>query len=564
MFIRSATRSAICAAVLLLCQPRAALAADATPDQGDKTAAAPAAQDLASRLDATIAPYFQPDAPGATVIVAKDGKTVLRRAYGMADTTKGVKMTPEMVLRIGSMTKQFTATGILLLADEGKLSVDDEIGKYLPDYPTQGRKITIEHLLTHTSGIVSYTGKPGFPQRAPQDTTVAAQIDSFKNDPLQFEPGSQWRYNNSGYYLLGAIIEKVSGMPYPKFVQERIFVPLGMTHTAYEGYERSKWPGAAGHSPLDKGFGPARQLGKNQSYAAGELVSTVDDLAKWDAAIAAGKLLKPATWQRAFTSYRLADGKDSHYGYGWEMSLVQGEPAIGHSGSTRGFRSYGLRIPSKGLYVAVLTNSDAGTVVPDVVTRRAAAVAIGKPFPEFREVALDAVSLDAVAGVYTFEKDTQRVFRRDGEYLSLQRPGRGPLVLKAMAPDTFFVPDTVDWFVFQRDAAGKASGVTYHQDGRALVHVRSGEAPPPRVVAKIADAAFDAHLGRYQIQPGMVLEVVRDGRRYFVQPQGQRRLEIFPLSETRFFARDVEAEISFEEGNMVFRQGSRSHTGRRI
>lgn len=166
MLIRSATRSALCAAVLLLCQPHPALAADATPDQGDKTAAAPAAQDLASRLDATIAPYFQPDAPGATVIVAKDGKTVLRRAYGMADTTKGVKMTPEMVLRIGSMTKQFTATGILLLADEGKLSVDDEIGKYLPDYPTQGRKITIEHLLTHTSGIVSYTGKPGFPQRA--------------------------------------------------------------------------------------------------------------------------------------------------------------------------------------------------------------------------------------------------------------------------------------------------------------------------------------------------------------------------------------------------------------
>lgn len=552
------TRNAACAAVLILCQPQAVLAAQETAPLTR------AEKDLAFRLHATLAAYFPPDAPGATVIVAKDGKTVLRRAYGMADTTKGVKMTPEMVLRIGSMTKQFTATGILLLADEGKLSVDDEIGKYLPDYPTQGRKITIEHLLTHTSGIVSYTGKPGFPQRAPQDTTVAAQIDSFKNDSLQFEPGSQWRYNNSGYYLLGAIIEKVSGMPYPKFVQERIFVPLGMTYTAYEGYERSKWPGAAGHSPLDKGFGPARQLGKNQSYAAGELVSTVDDLAKWDAAVAAGKLLKPATWQRAFTSYRLADGKDSHYGYGWEMSLVQGKPVIGHSGSTRGFRSYGLRIPSKGLYVAVLTNSDAGTVVPDVVTRRAAAVAIGKPFPEFREVALDAASLDAVAGVYTFEKDTQRVFRRDGEYLSLQRPGRGPLVLKAMAPDTFFVPDTVDWFVFQRDAAGKASGVTYHQDGRALVHVRSGEAPPPRVVAKIADAAFDAHLGRYQIQPGMVLEVVRDGRRYFVQPQGQRRLEIFPLSETRFFARDVEAEISFEEGNMVFRQGSRSHTGRRI
>lgn len=553
-------RTATCAAVLLLCQPHSAFAQDKAP-------AARAAQELATRIDATIAPYFQPEAPGGAVLVVKDGKTVLRKAYGMADTAKGVKMRPEMALRIGSMTKQFTAAAILLLADEGKLELDDEITTYLPDYPAQGRKITIEHLLTHTSGIVSYTGRPGYAQRAPQDTTVSAQIDSFKNEPMQFEPGSSWRYNNSGYYLLGAIIEKVSGLPYHRFLEQRIFVPLGMNNTAYEGYERSAWPSAAGHSPLDKGFGAARPLGRNQSYAGGELVSTVDDLGKWDAAISAGKLLKPATWQRAFASYRLSDGKDSHYGYGWELTLIQGEPAAGHSGSTRGFRSYGLRLPAKGVYVAVLTNSDGGTVVPDVVARRAAAVAIGKPLPEFKEVALDAASLDAVAGVYTLDKETQRVFRRDGEFLSMQRSGRGPLVLRAMSANEFFVPDTADWFVFQREGgngAGKASGVTYHQDGRALVHTRSGEAPPPRIVARIADSAFDAHAGRYEIQPGMVFEVTRGGSRYFVQPTGQRRVEIFPLSDTRFFARDVDAEISFENGGLHFKQGSRSFTGRRM
>ncbi|MCC2954966.1 beta-lactamase family protein [Massilia sp. IC2-477] len=553
MFIRTA----ICSAALLLCLPHAAFAQE-------KASATRSAQDLATRLDATIAPYFQPDAPGATVIVVKDGKTVLRKAYGMADTSKNIKMTPEMALRIGSMTKQFTATAILLLADEGKLSLQDEITKFLPDYPTQGKKITIEHLLTHTSGIVSYTGKPGYPQRAPQDTTVAAQIDSFKNEPMQFEPGSAWRYNNSGYYLLGAIIEKVSGQPYHQFVEQRIFVPLGMNHTAYEGYERGAWPTAAGHSLGEKGFGPARTLGKNQSYAAGELVSTVDDLAKWDAAIAGNKLLQPATWQRAFTSYRLSDGKDSNYGYGWELTLIQGEPTIGHSGSTRGFRSYGLRLPAKGVYVAVLTNGDSGTVVPDVVARRAAAVAIGKPLPEFKEVALDAASLDAVAGVYTQDKDTQRVLRRDGEFLALQRAGRGPLVLKAMSPNEFFIPDTADWIAFQRDGSGKATGMTYYQDGRTLVHKRSGEAPPPRIVAKIADAAFDAHVGRYEIQPGMVFEVQREGSRYFVQPSGQRRVEIFPLSETRFFARDVDAEIGFEAQGLMFKQGSRSFTGRKL
>ena len=558
-------RTALCAAALLLCQPHAALAAALTSDNvQDKTSLTRADKDLAFRLHATIAPYFPPDAPGATVLVVKDGKTLLRTAYGMADTGKGVKMTPDMALRIGSMTKQFTATAILMLVDEGKMALNDPITKYLPDYPTQGKTITIEHLLTHTSGIVSYTGKPGFSQGAAKDTTVAAVIDSFKNDPLQFEPGSTWRYNNSGYYLLGAIIEEVSGQPYHAFLEQRIFAPLGMAHTAYEGHERSQWPSAAGHTLADKGFGAARTLGKNQSYAAGELVSTVDDLAKWDAAIAGNKLLKPETWQRAFTSYRLSDGKDSNYGYGWEMTLIQGEPTIGHSGSTRGFRSYGLRLPAKGVYVAVLTNGDAGTVVPDVVARRAAAVAIGKPLPEFREVALSAAALDAVAGVYTLDKDTQRTFRRDGDVLSMQRAGRAPLVLKAMSANEFFVPDTVDWFVFQRDGSGKATGVTFYSDGRALAHVRSGEAPPPRIVAKIADAAFDAHLGRYELQPGMVMEVVREGQRYFVQPSGQRRLEIFPLSETRFFARDVDAEISFEDRNLMFKQGTRSFTGRRI
>jgi hypothetical protein len=148
-----------------------------------------------------------------------------------------------------------------------------------------------------------------------------------------------------------------------------------------------------------------------------------------------------------------------------------------------------------------------------------------------------------------------------------QRSGRGPLVLKAMSANEFFVPESTDWLVFQREGghpAGKVTGVIYHQDGRALPHTRSGEAPPPRIVAKILHTAFDAHVGRYEIQPGMVMDVQRDGSRYFVQPTGQRRVEIFPLSETRFFARDVDAEISFEGQGVTFKQGSRLFTGRRI
>lgn len=550
-------RFAMCAAVLLLCHPHAALAQD-------KTGSTLAAQDLPSRIDAAIAPYFKADAPGATVIVLKDGKPLLRQAYGMADTAKGVKMTPENALRLGSITKQFTATAILLLHDEGKLSVDDDITKHLPDYPTRGKKISIEHLLTHTSGIASYTGKPGYALNMAQDLSVAQMIDSFKNDPLDFEPGSQYRYNNSGYFLLGAIIEKISGQSYAAFLEQRIFKPLGMKDTYYEGMGRSKAPVAAGHTRSGSGYGPARPLSMTQPYAAGSLVSTVDDLAKWDAAVAAGRLLKPASWQRAFSAYVLKDGKPTTYGYGWGLSQVQGEAAIGHSGGINGFTSYALRLPEQKLYVAVLTNSDAGPANPGVVARKAAAVAIGKPYREFREAKIDGAALDAVAGIYEVEKGVQRVFRRDGDGLLMQRTGMPPVAVKAASSTEFFMPGALDWFEFQRGADGKVTAVTHHQDGKPLVNPRTGDAPPVRQAVKIANASFDTRVGRYELAPGFVLELTREGDRYFAQATGQGKLEIFPMSETAFFSRQVDAEISFEGQTLVLKQGGRSTPGRKL
>ncbi|MCA1855777.1 serine hydrolase [Massilia oculi] len=556
-------RSAICAAALLLCHPYAAFAQDAS-------ASTLAQQDLASRIDAALAPYFRPEMPGATVIVVTDGKTVLRRAYGMADTAQGVPMTPDMALRLGSITKQFTAAAILLLQEEGKLSVSDDITRHLPDYPTRGKRITIEHLLTHTSGIASYTGKPDYVNRMAQDLTVAQMIDSFKNDPLDFEPGSQYRYNNSGYFLLGAIIERISGQPYHAFLEQRIFTPLGMLDTYYEGFGHGKAPVAAGHTRGATGFGPAKPLSMSQPYAAGSLVSTVDDLARWDAAIGAGRLLKPASWQRAFTSYRLDDGKPTNYGYGWDVSKVQGETAMGHGGGINGFSTHALRFPDQKVYVAVLTNSDSGPANPAVVARKAAGIAIGKPYRELREVALDGSALDAFSGAYGIEKGTQRVFRRSGEVLTMQRSGRPPVMLKAASATEFFVPGALDWYAFQRDAGGKVTAVTHHQDGNTVPYPRSGDAAPARQAVKIANASFDARAGRYELAPGFVLELTRDGDRYFAQATGQGRLEIFPMSETAFFSQQVDAEISFEqvagrEGQtLVLKQGGRSTPGRKL
>ena len=560
-------RTAICAAVLLLCQPQAALAQD-TAAHPARTA--PGAEELASRIDGAVAPYFQADAPGATVIVVKDGKTVLRKAYGKADVQNGVAMTPDTVLRLGSITKQFTAVGILMLMEEGKLALGDNITQHLPDYPAQGKKITIEHLLTHTSGIPSYTGKPGFMSRMTQDLSVTQMVDSFKNDPLEFEPGSRYRYNNSGYFLLGAIIEKISGQPYARFMEQRIFVPLGMQHTAYEGFERSKGARAAGHTRTDKGFGPSQPLSMSQPYAAGSLVSTVDDLARWDAALQGGKLLKPASLQRAFSAYRLSDGTDTGYGYGFEVGQVQGVPMVGHGGGINGFSTYALRLPEQDLYVVVLANSDSGPVSPGVVARKAAGVAIGKPYREFTEVALPPAALDGLAGTYEVEKGVQRVFRREGDGLVMQRTGRGKVALKPLSATEFFMPASLEYFEFKRDAKGAVTHVVQHTEGKALVQPRSGEVPAARQAVKIANAAFDTRVGRYELSPGFVLELTRDGDRYFAQATGQGKLEIFPSSDTQFFAREVDAEISFEPvagqagQTLVLKQGGRTLPGRRL
>ena len=554
--------SAVAVAVVLLSNPMLALA------QQPATKAA-AVQQLPAKLDALFAPHYKATDPGATVIVVKDGKPVFRKAYGAANLDSKTPMTPDTVLRLGSITKQFTAVAILMLADEGKLALNDPITRFFPDYPTGGKVITVEHLLTHTSGIASFTGKPNYVANMAKDLRVSQMIDNFKNDPLQFEPGTDYRYNNSGYFLLGAIIEKVSGQTYASFLEQRIFTPLGMKDTAYEGSERGKAPRAAGYSAKEKGYGPTAPLSMTQPYAAGALVSTVDDLARWDAAIAAGKLLKPATWKLAFTPYMLTPEKSTEYGYGWHVGTLQGTPVIDHGGGINGFRTYALRLPEQKIFVAVLANADSGNADPGVLAKKAAALAMGKPFIEPKEIALDAKALDAFAGVYDTDGPEKRsIANRDGT-LMMARGDRAPVALKAYSKNGFFVPGTLARFEFERDAQGKASHITVDNEGNRVRSARIGDAPAERATVKIDNASFDAWAGNYQLAPQFALAVSREGDRYYAQATGQRKIEIFPASDSVFFSRDVNAEIRFEKGEggapmLALHQGGQITRGARV
>ena len=185
-------------------------------------------------IDSMLTALYPAAEPGAAILVARDGQVLMRKAYGAASVELGVPLRPEHVFRLGSITKQFTAVALLMLVDEGKVALDDEITRFFPDYPTHGHRITVEHLLTHTSGIQSYTGMPAYVAGMRRDLTTDQLIEMFRDQPMEFAPGERWNYNNSGYALLGAIIEKASGMPYADFLRTRIFEPLGMRSSSCE------------------------------------------------------------------------------------------------------------------------------------------------------------------------------------------------------------------------------------------------------------------------------------------------------------------------------------------
>jgi D-alanyl-D-alanine carboxypeptidase len=335
--------------------------------------------EIANEIDRFLSPYFNPGEPGATVIVTRDGKPIFRKAYGMADMEKKTPMQPEMVMRIASMTKQFTAVAIMTLVDQGKLKLDDDFTLHLPDYPKQKKKITIDNLLTHTSGIPGYTELASFEKNRAKEFSVAQMIDTFKNEPLTFAPGSKMRYSNSGYFLLGSIIERHSGMSYAGYMAKNIFEPLGMKDTAYEGQERGGKKRVNGYKGGRK-IELAPPLSNTQPYAAGSLVSTVDDLAKWDAAIAESKLLKPESWKNLFAPIDVPTGNAMKVARGWFATDIQGTPARWHSGGIQGFMSDGIRLPDEKIYSAILFNTESPRVNPTILNQRIAAIAIGKPY----------------------------------------------------------------------------------------------------------------------------------------------------------------------------------------
>jgi CubicO group peptidase (beta-lactamase class C family) len=291
--------------------------------------------------------------PGVALAVVKDGNVVLARGYGFANVEHQVPVKPETIFQSGSTGKQFTATAVMMLVEEGKLSLEDKITKYFTDAPEAWRDITVRHMLTHTSGMGDYP--PDFDMR--RDYTEDELFQRIKTIPLAFQPGEKWSYSNIAYVMLGILIHKVSGKFYGDFLQERVFKPLGMS-TARIISEADIVPNRAAGYRLVNG-----QL-KNQSWvspslnttADGALYLTVYDMAKWDAALYTDKLLKRTTLEQMWTPVKLNNGKTHPYGFGWMLGEVRGHRIIEHSGSWQGFKAQITRYVDDKLTVIVFAN----------------------------------------------------------------------------------------------------------------------------------------------------------------------------------------------------------------
>jgi CubicO group peptidase (beta-lactamase class C family) len=308
-------------------------------------------QTKSAQVDKLIRALAQRGQFSGSVLVAEDGRIIYQRGFGQADSKRGIVFSPQTPTYLASLTKQFTAMGIMMLAEQHKLSYNDPLSKYFPEFPSYAQKITIRHLLNHTAGIADYVGlgleRPGLTNKDVFDVLM-------RQDSPRFAPGEKWEYSNSGYILLGLIVEKVSGQPYRLFLKRHIFAPLGMNHTFV--YDKST-PDVTARARGYNRFGDDSDYDL-LTYGEGGIYSTVTDMFKWDQALQTEKLVKRSTLDEAFTCGKLNDGSLTNYGFGWAISEVNGEPIQSHGGRYGGFNTYIKRFPNERATIIFLTNRD--------------------------------------------------------------------------------------------------------------------------------------------------------------------------------------------------------------
>lgn len=554
------------------------------------------AQTKAAKIDAIVRQYVDNKQFNGTVLVAEKGQVIFKKGYGMANMEWAIANTPDTKFRLGSITKQFTAMLIMQLVEQGKLELAEPITTYLPDYPkATGSKITTHHLLTHTSGLPNYTNIPKFFETLSRDPFTPTEfLKKFQDMPLDFEPGSKFSYSNSGYFLLGALIEKVTGKPYAQVLQEGILTPLQLRDTGYDLFAPIMPKRAAGYEKAGGNYVNAAYLDMSIPYAAGSLYSTIEDLYKWDQALYTDKLLSAAGKATMFTPFK--DG----YAYGWGVGKTKvGERkdsllVISHGGGINGFNTLITKAPQDKQLV-VLLNNTGGAPLNDMqrnIFRILYDQPVETPKKPIAGVLRQSVLTDPVATV----RLKFAAWKADKAY-NLNEQEINALGYELLQSKK--LPEAIAVFDLNAEAfptsynAYDSRGEAYMAAGDKVQAIRDykksielnprntggiaklGELGEKVTIPEKAAVAVDSgvlatYVGEYELAPTFSIKVSQEANRLFAQATGQEKFEIHAQSPTEFYFKVVDAQVTFtkddkgEVSGLVLHQGGRDIPSKRV
>lgn len=503
----------------------------------------------------------KPDVPGTIVMVARDGKPIFKKAYGLASLEFSVPLRTDHYIAIGSVSKQFTAIGILKLVGEGKVNLTDDIRKYLPGINTWGQTITIDNLLSHTSGIVSSERKDFTNYALTNGARVShdAYINYIMSEKLLFTPGTNWSYNNAAFHMLAAIIEKVSHQPYHNYMKENIFLPAGMTHTYIPNDLQLLKDLPTSYTRAPDGKWKNENVRRNLwqwATGAGNVITTLDDMLQWDIALRENKLISPALLEKAWTRYTLKNGMKINYGYGFHISGSEDTKIIHHTGAIFGYSTNSIHIPEKKLYIfyANYYGADPGTPSRRIVQR----LLDIKPLT-FTGIA-EAPATDYV-GVYDISHPGARLasqisdrpilasFKASGDSLFMQYTAREKIYLRPAGKDQFIAGRAEDnFYVFERDASGNVSslqiksGLLENPTSEEKYKKQAAKPIPVPAFVAVKPELLKQYAGTYYRGQGDMY--------YFIKLEGEKlygfdlsaanKFELLPLSNSRFMRKGIE------------------------
>ncbi len=554
------------------------------------------AQKKADQIDAIMQQYVDNRQFMGTVLVAEKGEVIFKKGYGMANIEWSLPNTPDVKFRLGSITKQFTSMLIMQLVEAGKLKLDGKITDYLPDYPkATGDRVTIHHLLTHTSGIPSYTNFPTFFAQMSRDPATPTEfIKKFSELSLEFEPGTRFAYNNSGYFLLGAIIEKLTGKSYAEVLQANILTPLNMRDTGFDLPGPILTKRASGYEKRGSGYVNTPYLDMSLPYAAGSMYSTVEDLYKWDQALYTDKLISAKAKATLYTPF--LDG----YAYGWGVGKEKiGQHAdsllvISHGGGINGFNTIIKRLPADKHLIVLLNNT--GGAPLGAISRNIGRILYNQPVEAPKKPVTDLLRQSVLTDAPAQTKQKFATWRTDKAYTldedeinslgyELMRDKKPKEALAVFDLNVEAFPKSFNTYdsrgEINMSLGDKAAAIRDYEksielnpknvNGYAKLKELGENIELPKTETVFVDeATLERYVGRYELAPSFTITVTREGSRLFAQATGQNRFEVFPESKTRFFLKVIEAQVSFqtnEKGDvtqLTLHQNGRDQPGKRL